>query len=244
MKKNIYFPVFLILFCANVLFAQNNTDFTSGFNQNKFFVTAEGKFFVPIGLLTERFKSALGGTFGFGGYVSEEWSWSGHLEYFSFKDDVSKFKLSKVVTLNNVDKIFTVPLPKLTTDLKVTGLFANANYKFLDFKFLRTNLEFGFGVYYWTSNRSEYFDTLKADNNGNIVNVAIVKVPHRWQEDWSGGFNFGVNCEVRTIEKVWLKFGVNYKAIVGELWPALEIGLENIATFQTIELKAGIKVEF
>lgn len=242
MKKKIYNPASFI-FCV-IIFVLFFTQVQDLFSQTKYFAIAEGKYFYPIGSLANRFKNATGGSVGFGGYVSQSWSWSGNFEYYSFKEDPSKFKLTQKVTINNVDKFFTVPLPKLKTDLKIAGVYAIANYNVFDFNFLKHNLEFGFGVYYWTSNRSEYFDTLKADDNGKEVIVSIVRVPHRWQEDWSAGFNLGTNIEVKTIDNVWITLAGNYKVIVGELWPALEIGLENIATFQTIELKAGIKVEF
>ncbi len=215
-----------------------------GYGQSeKLYVEAYGTFFLPTGTLADRFKNGMGGTFSIGYPSGDNWIISGKFDVARLKENRDKFILNKKIVVNNVEKVYSVPLTSLTTDLNFYGLSVNASYKIFQNNIFNSTANAGFGIFYWTSLRSAYFDTLRVDTGGSsLVNLAIIKVPELRQDDWSGGFNAGVDFGVKIIEPVWIKFGASYKIIIGELWPSLEVNLDNISTFQMFEFKAGLQI--
>ena len=107
------------------------------------------------------------------------------------------------------------------------------------------NVNLGFGVFKWSSLREAFDDTLFVkDDSGNDVYADYIKVPELTQGEWSGGLNAGINVGMKIFDPVWFTVGTNFKAVIGELWSALALDLENVSTFQMLEIKAGIKINF
>jgi hypothetical protein len=41
-----------------------------------------------------------------------------------------------------------------------------------------------------------------------------------------------------------LNAGARYKLIIGELWPTVALDLESVSTFQMLDLRAGLSIDF
>ena len=100
------------------------------------------------------------------------------------------------------------------------------------------------GFYYWNYDRGSYSDSLFADTTGrgDLVIIEIINVPALNQKDWSGGLNAGVDFNINIFEPVWLNLSANYKLIIAELWPTLDLNLENVSGLQFFDFRAGINL--
>ncbi|MFH0736642.1 MAG: hypothetical protein V1773_00835 [bacterium] len=242
MKKYLYLLIFLS-FTVNLLYAQK-TNFIAG---------ADINYYQPVGTLSDRFEKTIGGAVYFGKEVSKNWAWVGKLEYFKFdKGNKDKLHVIQDVSVGNTTETFDIPLTNLNVELEVVGLTANAIYKLIDLEPFKTQLNFGFGVYRWFSPRGSYtsyfdqntknFYTDTTGVNGSFTKV--INVPGISQVDWSGGFNIGVVFSYEVINNTSIYAGCDYKNILGEIWQALSLNLESISSFQMLDFRAGIKVEF
>ncbi|MCX8011324.1 MAG: hypothetical protein N3A61_09240, partial [Ignavibacteria bacterium] len=182
--------------------------------------------------------------FYFGQRVSEDWAWFGKFETFKFTDvNYDKIKIKSTVKLSKGEQDFYFNLPNLKMELDIIGLTAQAAYTFLRWKFIETDLTFGFSLYSWKFNRSKYVDTLRVDTGSGKVDAVRLNVPAITQEDLSGGFNFGIDLNIHLENNLWLNIGGSYKAIIGELWYTQALGLDRVSTFQMLEARAGFKVK-
>jgi hypothetical protein len=239
MKKLLY-TIFLISLTVlpNTLFAQDEGAFVAG---------ANGEMYIPIGTLSQRYKNTYGGSVYFGREVSEDWTWVGKIEYFKYdKMNTDNAFVTRSVKVEGVDTKLTYPLPKLKMDLEVIGLSANASYNFINEGILRTDLELGFGVYRWIHHRGAYYDSLYADTAGSGSPVVIdrIKVPSKTESDWNGGLTLGIGVDVAFYKPLSFYASANYKIIIGELWPALALNLENVSSLQMVEVKVGLRARF
>jgi len=209
-------------------------------SQQKFVAGANAGVLLPMSTLGNRFKPTMEYSAFFGQETSPTWTWTGNFEYFKFtKQNDNKLKMSK--KLKEINYIYTIPNGLMT--LEVAGLTANAKFKVYEDPVLCVNLNFGFGVYNWTYKRSAYNDSLYTPDSSHAL-VAAIKLANNTQTDWSGGFNLGLGAEVKVYDPVYFNISGCYKAVIGELWPALEIDLENVSVFQMFEIKAGVTVKF
>jgi len=218
-------------------------------NAQKYGVSVTGGFSyqVPVSSLNNRFLSAAGFFFGVGENNKQRWNWSGTIEYISFGDaNAEKFTVTKEVQVNTNNYSFNIPLKNIRVELEIAGLSADVSYKAFDFGFLNTDFSFGFGIYRWYSYRSGSFDSLFVTNpeTSQPLLAAVLKVPELTQTDWSGGINLGVEIKIPVYAPFTLYFSPRYKLVIGELWPSLEIGFENISGFQMLDMRAGVKAEF
>jgi len=241
MKK---YTLFIVLFA--LCFGNVNAQ------KMKFVFGADGNYYLPIGGLGDRFDPAYGGAIYFGKEVSKTWTWTGKLEYFKFdKGNKDKLHLLTDLTVNNQSKTYDVPLENLDVQLEVVGLSANAKYKVIEVSDFTTNISFGFGVYRWYSPRGKYslyFDSstekFYSDTTGVGGNLTkVVNVPGISQVDWSGGFNVGLQFEYQVAKNLNVYAGGEYKNVIGEIWQALALNLENISSFQMINLKIGVNYQ-
>lgn len=220
---------------------------TSIQSQNKYFVGASANYNIPVGMLSNRLEPAPGFLIYFGKQTSQDWVWTGKLEYFKLTD-VNKKEMKKFVKSDVLGpiKTFEFPLPKIKMDLTVAGLTAETKYNFLKSDFVDANVNLGFGFYYWEHFRSDYKDSLFVDSTGNrtLVLVEVLNVPSLRQKDWSGGVNFGLDFVFNLFEPFSLNLSANYKIIIAELWPTLALNLENVSGLQFLDLRAGVRFEF
>lgn len=233
--KNIYTLILLILIINTNLFSQ------------QYFAGGETSYLIPRATLGDRFKPSLGFNIYFGKQFSEKFSWTGKIEHFSFNEENhEKLNITRKLTVNNNERNFTVSLPKLEMELKATGISAIGKYHIFSNSFLKTNLEFGFGIYYWEFNRNGYYEQITVDTSGNgdMAVLTNLAVPPSQQIDWSGAVNFGFEQNVLIIKPLWFVFAANYKMIISELWPTLALDLENVSGLQMFDLRAGFRAEF
>lgn len=240
MKK---FTITIILLLTSLINAQ----------KLNFVAAVDGNYYLPIGTLSERFDPTYGIAVSFGKEVSKDWTWTGKIEYFKFdKVNSNKLKVNKKIPVGSNTENFEIPINDLKTSLEIVGLSANAAYKAIEIGDFRTDITFGFGVYRWYSPREKYelyfeqntksFYRDTAGISGSFNN--ILNVPSITQSDWSGGFNFGLNFNYTVLDKLSFYAGAEYKAVLGELWQALALNLENIAGFQMLNFKAGVSYKF
>ncbi|HPN37077.1 MAG TPA: hypothetical protein PL041_01650 [Melioribacteraceae bacterium] len=240
MKKTI---ITIIILLTGIINAQK-LNFVAGL---------DGNYYLPLGTLGERFNPTAGIAISFGKEVSKDWTWVGKLEYFKFdKLNEDKLKLNKKIAVGSNTESFNIPLNDLSMSLEIVGLSANAFYNALDFGDFKTDITFGFGVYRWYSPRETYtlyFEQTTKSFYRDTVGVngsfnKVLDVPSISQSDWSGGFNLGLHFNYEVINNFNIYAGCEYKVILGELWQALALNLENIAGFQMVNIKAGLKYQF
>jgi len=202
---------------------------------------------MPVGTLHNRFASAVGGMLYVGQQTSANWTWVGKFEYVEFSA-LNSDKLYKTINLQEggVTQQYQIPLNKLSMDLTVGGVTAEAILNLVRWSSIETNAHVGFGFYKWENVRGSYYDSLFVQSSvtGARVKAAVLAVPENRQTDWSGSLNLGADLSVKIAEPVWFTLGADYRLIVAELWPALDLDLENVAGLQSISLRGGIKVEF
>jgi hypothetical protein len=215
------------------------------FSQSKFIAGAGANYNMPIGSLADRMNGAFGGLFYVGKQINEKWTWVGKFEYFKL-DKVNQDNMFKIVetTINNSNQNLRFELPGINMELTVAGFTAEAKYKLFKSDFMESDLNLGFGFYYWNYDRSSYKDSLYADTSGtgNLAVVDFINVPSLNQKDWSGGLNVGLDFNFNLFDPVWLNLSANYKLLITELWPTLDLNLENISGLQFIDLRAGINL--
>lgn len=202
---------------------------------------------LPMGALHSRFEGSFGGMIYAGKQISSDWTWTGKLEYFELTT-LNTSKLIKTVKIQEAGgtQQYQIPLSKLSMSMKAAGLTAEAILNLARFTSAETNAHIGFGFYNWDNYRGPYTDSLFVQSrvSGSTIKVANLAVPENRQTDWSGSFNVGVDVNITVVDPVLVTFGAEYRLIVGELWQALDLDLENVSGMQFIAFRVGIKAEF
>jgi len=215
------------------------------FSQDSYMAGANANYYIPLGTLSDRYKPAMGESFYFGKDVSENWTWVGKLEYCKFDDmNMDKLVITRRLTTNGPQ--YKIPLSKINISLEEVGLTANASYHMLSTDIMKADIELGFGIYRWKHTRADYKDSVYVDTTGkgDLALEEYLNVPGRTEEDWSGGLNVGFSVDVNVYKWASVYASASYKMIIGELWPALSLDLENVSGMQMIELRAGIRARF
>lgn len=201
---------------------------------------------IPIGNLSSRFKPAIGLNFNIKVYENESWKWFGVFQYTHFNKPNYDKLIKKVEVQNGLDKeLYDFPL-KLNLSLETTLLLLEANYFIYKNQFFNSNIIFSFGFTNWTYKREQYKDSLliKINNSNLTTNISTLDVPSNSQTDWSGTILFGINSSINVVNNIDIYLQTNYKLIIGELWPALSLDMENVSGLQTISLILGLKAKF
>ncbi len=219
----------------------------------EYFVKAEGGYFVPLATLADRFTSVPGFVVTFGKTSEKSLNWAGKFEFFRFgESDNTDLSIRRIVVVNNKEVEFVVPLKPLSMRLEVASLSAEAHYDIL--KETTYNCKFigSFGIHRWTFWREQAKDSLfSVLKNGTVsgtsdttIFVEYLNVPSNTQQDWSGGFTAGLSGNVKITDPLWFSVSASYKAIIGELWSALSLDMENVSAMQFYEIRAGFFAEF
>lgn len=233
--KNTYSYIFILCLIFSSLNAQKGS----------IILGLEGNYNLPVGTLSDRFNAGIGGTFYVGTQASDDWTWVGKVSYLKL-DDENTDKLFKKVEaeVNEQLEVFDVPLDGLTLELTVVGLSAEAKYNILRSGIFETDLNLGFGFYYWESSRSEYREEVFIeDAQGEQVPIANFDVPRLFQKDWSGALNFGLDININIIESLWFTTSSNYSLLITELWPTLALDLENVSGLQYFNFRSGFRIK-
>jgi hypothetical protein len=183
---------------------------------NQWKVAAAYEFVKPVGSLSKWFKPA-------------------STYYLSVGKQTSEYLLVEAKTdiifyrRENEDDLY---YSNIDLELEIYGLCVQANYDLLrtDNRFVPTLIG-GIGLYRWFGNRGEYM-------------LPEVIVPARSQQDWSWGFQIGAGVDFFIARNIALSINGYYQLIVGELWPALALRLENVSGFQSLNGAIGLTVFF
>ena len=129
--------------------------------------------------------------------------------------------------------------------LELIGGSADVRFRLVDAGFLKADLGLGFGMFRWRALRGAFQDSLYADTTGTGSRdlIAVVNVPALSQQDWSGGLSAGLDVDMPVVDAVSVWLSARFKLIAGELWPSLDLDLENVSTLQMMDLKLGVRVD-
>lgn len=204
-------------------------------------VGVEGGIAIPLGGLSDRLKPGWSGAVLLRPASDEKPRWGARLEMLSFTEENREaLVLKRKKEIAGVEQVFGLPLAGLEVSVQAVGLLATGTFPVFASEFVEADAGFGFGFYRWTSLRGAFRDTLIADSLGTPVTLAILNVPENRQQEWSGGFELGADVRVRAFEPVWFSLGVRYKMIIGELWPALALDMENVSGLQMLDVRLGL----
>lgn len=201
----------------------------------------------PAGSMRGRFDGSVGWMLYAGKQINSSWTWTGKFEYVELSN-LNESALTMKVTgdVGGVSQTFQVPLTRLSMTFKAAGLSAEATVNILRFPPMEINAHTGFGFTYWEHTRSGYYDSLFVQIPGSAspVKVAELEVPGSQQHDWSGSIHLGVDFSVNAAGPVWFTLGADYRLIIGELWQALDLDIENVSGIQLVSVRGTINVRF
>lgn len=215
--------------------------------QSNLQLQVEGGFVIPSGSFAQRFDPGTSFSLSAGTETSPGWKWFGRLEYINLTEvNEDELYVKRNLTINGVEKTVNVPTPGLEMNFSAVGLTAQLEHRIYSGELFQADLHLGFGVYRWESLRGSFRDSIYYDTTGNGTKSGLefISVAEINQNDWSGGFNFGAGITVPVIKPISFFAAANYKAIIGELWPALILNKENISVFQMFDIRIGLRGEF
>jgi len=170
----------------------------------------------PIGSLSNWFKPTSTFSLSVGKQTSERWAWK-------VKSEIIQYRKENREELYHRD---------LDLELAIYGASAQASYNLIKTaSIFQPFLTGGAGVYRWFGHRGAY-------------QLSEVLVPKRDQDDWSWGFNFGAGLNIFVIRNLAITLESSYQIIIGELWPALALRLENVSGFQSLNGTIGLMIFF
>ncbi len=203
-------------------------------------VGIEGGIAIPLGGLSDRVKPGWSGALLVQPATDDKPRWGARLEWLSFTEENREaLALKRKKEIAGVEQVFGLPLTGLEVSVQAVGLLATGTFPLFAGEFVEADGAFGFGFYRWTSLRGAFRGTLVADSLGTPVTLAILNVPENRQQEWSGGFDLGADVRVRVFEPLWFSLGARYTMIIGELWPALALDMENVSGLQMLDVRMG-----
>lgn len=216
-----------------------------------FVIRQEYGFANPVGTLATRFKPSRSLGIAIGKETSETATWMGRIEYFRLNDpNYEKLSYSRIIQPYKKEYFLTFPMKNIQMELEVIGLSVEMQHKLFTRQYAEIKLVGGFGIYRWNFKRGSYRDSLTADipigdtsATTKKETVDVFSMTSNSQQDWSGGLYAGVEGAFSFYDPVWFTFSANYKNILGELWPALKIGMENVSGLQMAEYKIGVMIK-
>ncbi len=234
--KSFKYSIIIFVISVSLIKAQNYP----------WFIGANSNYNLPLAGLSDRMEGNFGGLIYAGKKTSDNWTWVGKVEYFKLAD-VNKDQMFKIVKseVNDVISDYRFELPLLDMEFTAAGLSVEARYNLFNYTFIEADLNFGFGFYYWEYSRTGYKDSLFIDTTGagDLLLAEYLNVPPLFQKDWSGGITIGTDFNLSLFDPLSLNFGINYKLIIAELWPALSLNLENVSGLQFLDLRVGFRVK-
>jgi hypothetical protein len=202
-----------------------------------------GSYVVPLENLGVRFRPEMGGRLAAELPQVHGPAWRVDLEYLRFDNpNESRLKIRRRIETKRGFRDVEFPLPGLDMKLEMAGASVHALFGLVKADPVEARLDLGFGIYRWFSKRGAYYDSLFIDTTGvgDLQLAADLKVPEVTQVDWSGGFHAGVDIDVALVGPLHAGAGAGYRLIVGELWPALALDLENVSGFQLLDVRLSL----
>lgn len=235
-----------IILLIILFYLTNHSEFL--YSQKSYIIGTETGYLVPIGELSNRFQPTINFALSFGYQSNPKWIWFAKIEYFEFnKVNYEKQNVKRNILVGSDQKLFTADLNKLDMELKITGFSINAKRRLFEYGIMNSSFDVGFGVFRWIFNRAAY-DSIFVDTSsvsGSPKYYTLYKnVPSSNQNDWSGGFQVGIELGVKISENFEFAVSGSYKSVLGELWQALAFDMENVSTFQMLNLSGRIRIRF
>lgn len=190
---------------------------------SKLGLTAYANYSNPTGGLSGWFKPSVNYGFGLGSVYNQDWYMEGLFEYSMFDDE----------------NMTSQSAGKVDLSLEHFGLVFNTKYYWLSSQTINPYLNFAVGLYYWKGIRGE----IQPDNS---VDPPIPYIEKRTLEEWNWGGRAGVGLEFKLSDSVALDLAAYYRLIIGDLWPAIQPGveLESVSGFQTLNLDLHLRYYF
>ncbi len=184
-------------------------------------VSAGGAYSTPIASLDDWFGPAYGLQFAAGQQQEDNWFFEGCIEYTRFDQ-------------NNLTGIAA---EKVALRLEHIGILFIARYAITDFGGLKPYFALGVGPHYYKGTRSR----IEPDPDLGIPLIAA-----RTNEEWNWGFKAGAGVEAGLVQNLILDLGINYRFIVGDLWPTLQqyIELEGVSGLKTFNIYGILRYYF
>lgn len=189
-------------------------------SDQRYGVLIEGQFVQPTPQLSDRFGSLVTGAVGVGRWADETTYWEARLQRFAFR------KGNVALVPDTTRPAIDLDSLELSLDIFGGGLFVHRRVGRLGA--LRPYASAGAGLYRWTDTRGAY----RAEQ---------VNVPEERRGQWSAGFHAAVGTEFYVMPRIAFNAALDYTIIMGELWPTLRLGLENVSTFQFATARVGLR---
>ncbi len=183
-------------------------------------ISASGAYSMPIGSLSDWFKPAGNYSVAIGQQFNPNWFIEGLVEY-------SKF---------DSENLSGYPSGKLDLSLEHIAFWASGRFWLGSGSMFRPYFHLAGGVLYWKGVRGE----IPADDT---ISPALPFIPERTLEEWNWGARTGVGMQLLFGNALALDAMVNYRFIVGELWPTLQppIELDGVSGLQSLNVSLGLR---
>lgn len=184
----------------------------------------EGSGNLAIGELSEWFVAGYQVELGIGQQQDSPWFIEGLIDYSSFS--------STHIILNPTD----LPVDEVPLSLWYIGVMAQGKYKFTSGN-INPYLSIAGGPHYWVGTRGAI-----AENS----ELAIPAIPEKVLNEWNMGFKAGLGFEYLISNTISIDAGVNYRLVIGSLWPTMQehVELEAVNGFSSLGLKIRTNVYF
>lgn len=219
---------------------------SQGLSGGQYGLFVDGGYAHPLSHLAERFK----GTYSIGGGLiyglNERFSAEIRVAYSKF-DKVSSDPLMYTIDVQNIRTTFTIPpdlehwyrnvslQPQLLINLTTAGNVTP--YIGLGTSLNRFDWYRGATRAWVRPEGSTTFDYYRDPTTGAMQDPYYAKHITEWQ--WGLNGSFGISFKAGASAMFDIK--ARWDAIMGDLWPALLIGLEEVRPIQTLQITAGVK---
>lgn len=174
--------------------------------------------------------------------------WGGFVEYARFdEENRDRLSVKRLDTLNGVPRELVFPLKPFDMVLTSYGAGVTMNYAVLTTPAAELSAFASFGVHYWEFDRAAYLDSIRIDTGSvapKLKLLDVLRVPELHQKDWSGALHVGLDADITLFSPVILTAGVRYRILLAELWPTLEMDLENVSGIQSLSVSVGLQYLF
>lgn len=213
-RKLAKMAVFAIVVMIAVVFPAN------GQSEGQWGISASGAYSMPIGSLSDWFNPAGNYSVAIGQQSNQNWFIEGLVEY-------SKF---------DSENLSGYPSGKVDLSLEHIAFWASGRFWLGSESAIRPYFHLAGGVLYWKGVRGE----IPADDT---ISPALPFIPKRTLEEWNWGARTGVGVQLLFGNSLALDAMLNYRFIVGELWPTLQppIELDGVSGLQTLNFALGLR---